>query len=457
MTTATDSRPKTNEQLREVTEDAMAHFHVPGVAVGIINGADEIVGCYGITSVENPLPVTPDTLFQIGSTTKTITALTAMRLVEQGKLALDEPVRTYLPDLELADSDVTVGITLRHLLTHMGGFDGDYFADFGRGDDALARGVDSMKSLSQISGLGEVWSYCNAGFYIAGRMIEVVTGQSFEAAVRELVLDPIGMTMSFFFPDEAMTYRFATGHVIRDEMPTTARPWPLPRLANAAGGISASIRDNLRYARFMMGDGTTEDGTRLVSPETFDLMKSSLVPAAADEGMGLTWMSREVEGVRLVRHGGGTNGQVSAFLFVPAKQFALAVLTNASQQEVLHAVQEWALKEYLGIEEPKPTAVEATAEQLDALVGAFESIVNVLEVSADGDKLAIQLKPKLEAMAAVSSDPPPPIPGFQASMCGTDRIVALDGLLKDAEGEYIRRNGEIRWLRIGGRLHTKTA
>ncbi len=244
---------------RRITEE-MERLRIPGVAVGVHVDGQEYLAGYGVTSIDNPLPVTADTLFQIGSTTKTITATAAMRLVEAGKLQLDAPVRTYLPELRLSDESVAARLTMWHLFTHTGGWVGDYFNDFGGGDDALAGIVASLESLPQLMPLGETFSYSNSGFYIAGRVIEAITGRTFESAIAELVFDPLGMNMSFFFPGDIMTYRFAVGHNPRDGNVVVARPWPLPRAAHPAGGIASTVVDQLRYARFHLDGGRTSRG-----------------------------------------------------------------------------------------------------------------------------------------------------------------------------------------------------
>src|ERR1044071_6967307 len=115
----------------------MKRLKVPGVAIGVWHRGKEYAEGFGVTSVEHPLPVTAATLFQTGSISKTFTGTMIMKLVEDGKVDLDAPVRAYLPDFKVQDSDVSERVTVRHLLTHTGGWVGDYFNDFGNGEDAL--------------------------------------------------------------------------------------------------------------------------------------------------------------------------------------------------------------------------------------------------------------------------------------------------------------------------------
>ncbi len=120
-------------------------------------------------------------MFQIGSQGKMWTATVLMQLVDDGLVDVDQPVRTYLPGFAVADPEVSSAVTLRHLLSHTSGIDGDNFADFGRGDDCLERYVESCATLGQTHPLGATMSYCNTGFSILGRIIEVVTGKVWDA------------------------------------------------------------------------------------------------------------------------------------------------------------------------------------------------------------------------------------------------------------------------------------
>ncbi len=164
-----------------------------------------------VTSVEDPLPVDAGTLFQIGSTGKTYIATAILILVEQGRIDLHAPVRTYVPELRLKDEQVARDVTFLHLLNHTAGWDGDLFEETGEGDDALDRYVRRMATIEQVTPLGTRVSYNNASFGVAGLVLERVTGQPYEDVIRELLLEPLDMRRTFLFAKEVMTYRFSAG------------------------------------------------------------------------------------------------------------------------------------------------------------------------------------------------------------------------------------------------------
>ena len=208
----------------------MAEARVPGVAVGVRVGAQEVAVGYGVTSVEDPLPVHARTLFQIGSVSKTFTAAAIMALAERGRLTLDDPVCRHLPTFRLPAPGHAERVTIRHLLTHAAGFVGDWFLTHppgaGEGDDALARVVDGLAEVPQLFPPGDGWSYNNAGFAVAGRVVEALTGRPYAAALRELLLGPLGLDQTFVSADEAITHRTALPHT------STTRP---PRVLRGAG------------------------------------------------------------------------------------------------------------------------------------------------------------------------------------------------------------------------------
>jgi CubicO group peptidase (beta-lactamase class C family) len=434
----------------------MEEKRIPGVVVGILQDGEVSTAGFGVTNTDHPLPVTEETLFQIGSITKTFTCLAVMRLVEAGKLDLDATVRSCLPDFAVVDETASARATVRHLLTHMGGWVGDLFEDTGPGDDALQKYVADMAELEQLAPLGTVWSYNNAGFSLTGRVIEQVTSKSCEAALKELVLEPLGLENCYLDPAEVITHRFAVGHNVAEKGPQVARPWALPRAVRAAGGIVCPVRDLLRYARFQLGDGTSEDGTRLLQPETMTAMHSPQVSIWGKEHqMGLAWFIDDVDGTRTLSHGGGTNGQITLLTLVPDHQLALAVLTNADRGgDLTGDVNKWILKEYLGLESEEPAAIESTAEELAAYVGRYVRPFAEIELGILGGKLVGQLTFK-GSFPTKDSPPPPSPPPASIARCEEDRLLILDGPAKGSTVDVIRKpDGTIGWLRMG-RLHRR--
>src|SRR5262249_20274256 len=244
-------------------EAAMAQYHIPGVAVGVLYQGREHVRGYGVANVDYPQPVDGDTLFRIASTPKTFTGTPVMRLVEQGRLDLDAPVRAYLPDFRLADESVAARVTLRECLNHSAGWLGDCDTDFGRGADAIGRYVAGMARLPQLTPLGQVFAYNNAGLVLAGHVLETVAARPYEDVVREQVLDPLGLDRTHFFSDEIVGYNVAASHAVEADRPVVQPSlWRLARTVHPAGGLISSAPDQLRYARFHPGDGAAADGTR---------------------------------------------------------------------------------------------------------------------------------------------------------------------------------------------------
>jgi CubicO group peptidase (beta-lactamase class C family) len=433
----------------------MRRLSVPGVALGLyIDGREHLVG-FGITSVENPLPVTADTLFQIGSTTKTVTGTIIMRLVEQGALNLDEPVRTYLPELQLKDKATEKTVTTRHLLTHMGGWVGDFFRETGNGDDNLARYVAEMAGLPQIVPVNTIWAYNNAGFGLAGRLIEVITGRPYEAVAQELVLDPIGMDNSFFFPADVISRRFAVGHRVDAEQgPVVLRPWALARSAHAVGGLCSSARDQMRYARFHLGDGTAANGQRLLSAATMAAMQTPQCPANLGRQVGLGWLLKDYGTAWAVMHGGATKGQLSAFLMVPSRGFAITVLTNAEEGGILHdAVVARALRHYLDVREPEFVYLDLAPDEMEEYVGAYEAQLGRLDLYTKDGQLWAQLTPK-GGFPDIDSPAAPPPPPSRLAFFAPDCAIALDEPLIHTKAEFMRNENRIVWLRTS-RLHRR--
>ncbi len=354
-------------QVDERIEAAMTRYHVPGVAVGIHWQGREHVRGFGVTNADHPLPVDADTLFRIGSTTKTFTATAVMRLVEQGKVDLAAPARSYLPNLALADEAAARSVTLRQLLNHSAGWLGDDYGDFGRGDDALARFLAAMKQLPQLTPPGQVLAYNNAAIVVAGGIIETLTGKPYETALQELVLDPLGLKHSGFFTDRLVGENISASHdVEKDRAVVMIGAWAFPRSIDSTGGLISSAREQLAYMRFHLGDGKAADGRQVLTPASLQAMRSNPGPAGTItmelDGVCVGfWQRRTAEGVPVYQHGGSWGGQNSDFFFVPDRQFAMTVLTNStSGGRLLYELGRsgWALSQFCGLSNP-PAAPKA--------------------------------------------------------------------------------------------------
>ena len=434
-------------ELREHVAEAAERLDIPGVAVGVLLDGQEDYVYHGVTSIANPLPVDANTLFQIGSTTKTYTGTAIMALVERGLVELDAPARRYLPDFRVRDEHAAANVTILQLLNHTAGWAGDFEADTGYGDDALARFIDRMADVAQEHPLGERVSYNNAALAVAGRVIEVVTGATFEAAVRELVLDPLGLGEHFFFPWEIMTRRFAAGHA-RQGAALQVTPWYESRASHPAGAeFSSTARDQLRYARFHLGDGAG-----VLRRATLERMQTPTTGVTAEGSKGITWHLRELDGTRIVGHGGSCRGHQSAFEMVPERGYAIAALTNARHGlELLTELVRWSYEAYLGLVEAIPEPLALSAAQLSEYVGTYGSYTGDLTVTIDGDHLLGVLTINQELLAEMGEhqddEPVPPIPFH---ILPNDQFLIVEGTYNGLRGGIVRdAQGRVTGLDLG--------
>src|SRR5829696_4568859 len=274
--------------LASLVEAKMKEYGVPGVALGIIDGAGLTTRGLGITNVEDSLPVTVHTVFPIASISKTFAATAMMRLVEQGKVDLRAPVRTYIPNFRVRDEAASRDVTVWHLLTHLGGWEGQVSGP-DRGTETLKNFMGTITDLMQVAPPSGAWSYNNAGFSIAGRVIETATGTSINRAIRDLVFQPLGLEHAGTTAGEFIVQRFAAGHTTRNGTPALMRPFT-PSASVTAGGVGLCMTDLLAYARFHMGDGTAPNGERMLKRESRELMRRAQIKKqSTDDEMGIGW------------------------------------------------------------------------------------------------------------------------------------------------------------------------
>lgn len=440
------------EDIAALVTAKMAEHHVPAVGLGILKDGQLTLRGFGVTSIEDPQPVTPDTVFTIASISKTFAATAVTRLVAQGKMDLNAPVRTYLPEFRVLDDAASREVAIWHLLTHTPGWEGQLSTE-DVGAEALARfAIPYMKNLPQLARPGEVWSYNNAGFTLAGRILEVVTGKSIHDALRELVFAPLGLTNTHTRLTDSMTRRFTLGHREQgagrggsDSAAATRviRPYQTTS-STTAGGVMTSINDLMAYLQVHLGDGSLA-GMRVAR---------ATKNATGDE-MGIGWHLRPVGGLATCAHGGTLNGHCLLVELVPTRKLAFTVLTNHTDGwRLVQAVEAAILKSYEGVALAPNQAIGhrgvneamtfhakelATQPDLAQYVGTYRRPpVGNVEVGIDAGRLNI------------SGGGPA---GTTIAFYGPDVAYATLGSYVGSPYEFIRGpDGRVGWIRVNGRI-----
>ncbi|MCP3804011.1 beta-lactamase family protein [Allokutzneria sp. A3M-2-11 16] len=445
------------EKLAEFVARTAEELGIPGVAVGLLVNGEEVSAAHGVTSVGTPSPVDGETLFHLASVTKSFTATAVLRLVGQGKVELAAPVRRYVPDLRLVTEEATAGITVLHLLNHTSGLDWNLI-DTGEEDDSLPGFVTRMAELPVIAPPGTRASYSQAGYNLLGRVVENVTGLPFERAVRELVLEPVGLTNTFFDLDDVITRKFAVGYN-RDEDGTmrAARPWKAWRAGsrgnNPGGGIVSSVSDVLKWARFHVE--TDDELVRGMRDKTVELRASTL-----GDGFGICWFLRDIEGLHSIGHGGSGNGQFAELLIVPERNFAVVSLANAGPNGYVfnQAVVRWALENHLGIVERDPEPLPYDGARAREVAGRYEIDAMNVDIATEGTvlTLAVGIKPEIRESSDVEM-PPDYVPAA-IGFLPDDEYIVLEGGLQGQRGYFSRDTaGAVVGVDLSGRLFTRTS
>jgi CubicO group peptidase (beta-lactamase class C family) len=406
MTDATKGSPVTRlvdveRELKEIIDECRKEDHVPGVTLAVGVG-DEVIECAaGVLNLSTGVEATTDSLFQIGSITKTFTATLVMQLVDEGLVELDKPVRGYVPEFSLTDLEAAGSVTVRQLLCHTGGFDGDVFDDFGRGDDAVSRYVEALKDREQNFPPGQRFSYCNSGYIVLGRLVERVRHlPSWDAALRTHLIKPLGLAHTVSLAEEAIMFRTAVGHVDGEGGNTAeqrlAPAWQLPRATAPAGAtLCASARDLVAWAMFHVSGGLAPDGTRLLGSASAAAMRETQTPLPPFDdddphhSWGLGWQLTEFENGRIFGHSGSTIGQAAMLEIAPELAVTYALLTNGgAPTRMFHAIRTRVFGALAGIDvPPRPTPPSLSIElDPDRFIGRYQNAGSyyVVKQSVDG-------------------------------------------------------------------------
>src|ERR1700722_2184873 len=374
----------------------LAKYKVPGAAIGVYSGGQVTDFAAGVLSHATGLAATTDSVFKIGSITKTWTGTLVMQLVDEGLLDIDQPVARYLPDFDLADSAAAKAMTVRQLLCHTAGFEGDIFTDTGTNDDCVQKYVETLKADPQLFPPGEMFSYNNAGYCVLGRIVEVLRGKPFDQALREHLFAPLGLAHAATDAYSAILFRAAIGHLPNPDADGLPAPAPVYTLATSSAPAGAMLamrpRDLLAFAAMHLNKGVAADGTRVLSAESVAAMQQvevTLPPLGLmGDHWGLSWELFDLEGGRVFGHDGGTIGQSAFLRIVPGADLAIALLTNGGNPIGLYfEIYGHLLKELAGIEIPVHPLPPTEPQRIDAskYVGMYANSVGKTEVTQDED------------------------------------------------------------------------
>jgi CubicO group peptidase (beta-lactamase class C family) len=388
----------------EMVVDAMLSELVPerspGAAVLVSkDGKTLFERGYGYASLEHRVKITPQTKFRIGSITKQFTAAAILRLQEQGKLDVSDPLSKYIPDYPKGNE-----VTLRHLLTHTSGMH-----SYTDKPDLLQTVTVPVKTEDLIQSFkndpydfepGARWAYCNSGYFLLGYIIETVSGQSYAEFLKAQFFDPLGMKDTGVHTHDAILDNEATGY--SQEGDTLKKPlnFDMSR-AGGAGALYSTVGDLARWNEAVFGGKVLSEASLNAAWTPVKVASQQQPP---EEGYGYGWFMDKFRGLPEVQHGGGLPGFASQLTRFPGERLTIVVLANALPPlpglfpgELARNVAEFYLSDKME-SRPTPKAIALSPEALDSFVGRYDYGGPIMTVTREGDHLFAQLtgQPKFE-------------------------------------------------------------
>lgn len=439
--------------------ERMNLYHTPGAIVGIVKGNDLIYkGCFGWADVEERRSVNEETLFRIGSISKTMTAVGLMQQWEKGKFKLDDDINEYLPKRLIVPPHPNARpVTFRHLLTHLSG-GGEFLsykqvlkAGFGvmvKGDDYQPLSYYLRLGMRTPLDPGKLWAYCNYGFGFLGLALEQMSGEEFHLYMKRHVFDVLGMKNSTFRHHKEMWnkvakgYRFKKGMFIEDEPKVTG--------ITPAGNVFTDINDMSKYVIALLNGGANSHGVMLKSETLALMMKTHYTLDERQLGMGLVFFiySNNYVGRRIVGHSGSIPfGFTSQMLLVPSEKIGVFVFTNCWDTKpseiawgVLRlvmggsndkpreiSVDENILREIEGVYGVKYKYFKLNARVYMSGIGAFQ-----VKRSATGLKLIYLWQGKSKAKTIVPADENDP---YFFRVISNEELPSYVTFVKDSKGD----------------------
>jgi CubicO group peptidase (beta-lactamase class C family) len=433
--------------------EAMAEWKIPGLAIAVVKDGEVILSKgYGYRDADEELPVTPRTLFAIGSITKSFTVTLLGMIEDEGKVDWDEPVRSYLPDFELSDEVATEYMTPRDLVTHRSGLPRHDVLWYG---SPLTRRelYERLRHIEPNREFREVFQYQNLMYMTAGYLAGQIAGRNWEALVAERIFEPLDMSRSnFSVEDSQKDDDFAYPHTEIDDVLKQIDFRNIDEIG-PAGSINSSVEEMIRYVQLHMNKGKLGE-EQLLSSNNAEQMQ---MPQMAMRGTiqydelghtsyGMGFFVTSYRGRKLVHHGGGIDGFISLLSFMPSENVGMIVLTNKSGNNpvptiVTRGVYDRVLEldpvdwvgrtkeqqaegedsEQEGEEESGQVEGTSLSHDLEAYVGNYSHpAYGVVNIEANGDGLAatfndmaVQLKHFHYDVFEIAEDPMVPVSGVK--------------------------------------------
>jgi CubicO group peptidase (beta-lactamase class C family) len=379
-------------------------LHVPGAVIAIVRGEDVIFARgFGVADVEMKTPVTPETRFFIGSTTKAFTATLVGMLVDEGRMQWDDPVEKYLPEfkLKVQSTDPNDRATLRDVLSHRTGFTrmGLLEISTGMSSDEILRRASSAEPIAPFR---QRFLYNNEHFLAAGAAAGVAAGTSWHALVKARILDPLGMTATRTSVRDAWNDpRTARGYTW-DEAGQRVRPLTFETMGfnidgiAPAGAIGSTATDMTKWLRFLLRQGV-QDGKALISPAALSTIWTRQIPMGGTAGYGMGWIVRDWQGQRLIAHDGAIGGFSAHVGLLPDSKIGFVVLTNTISG--LPSIAAQIVPQYLlGELPPVASGVVDLKPYVGRYIANFASFSNeVFTISERKGRLVFDMPSKLES------------------------------------------------------------
>ena len=407
----TPAVPLELDNLSAYTRQQCQHYQLPALAVAVWTDNRLYQSTTGILNLETGVEANTDSLFQIGSISKVMTTCLIMQAVERGLLDLDRPVKHYLRGFYLADAEAAAHITVGQLLDHSSGIDGDILGDISYSDEpAIARFVDRASQARLLHRPGEGFSYSNAAFNIAGRLLEVVTGQSWFNAVEQQLFKPLGMQRAVAHPSQLLRFRGAMGHL---RHPEESQRWQLATQcylpmgwAPAGATISLAPAELVRFGRAHFDPEAVMPGEHWLSETALTLMQQPRLslPQSCNKfasHWGLGWQLLQNRGTPILSHSGATWGQGAMLVVIPEHKIVIALQQNAGNSVSLDNMMIDLVQQLTGIDiNPEPTSdTLCSIDGLDILAGNYISGLADRTVEIDKGQLLMHSTPKLVGWA----------------------------------------------------------